>query len=99
MRLFQLLDGAGTVAHKLEVSVICSRGPSLETLRLDGAGAEFDGMTPHAQANAVSQLVVFSRVEPSHKTRLVEVLKSQVPISLKNKNHTLPWDKFSRNLA
>ena len=40
-------------------------------------------MTPHAQANAVSQLVVFSRVEPSHKTRLVEVLKSQVLLSLK----------------
>ena len=42
------------------------------------AGMEFDDLDPHEQANAVGQLAVLSRVEPSHKTRLVELLKGQV---------------------
>ena len=36
------------------------------------------------QANAVAQMAVFARVEPSHKQRLVELLKAQA-------SSQLPW--------
>lgn len=40
---------------------------------------EFDDLAPPQQADAVAgALAVFARVEPSHKTRLVELLKQQV---------------------
>lgn len=43
------------------------------------AGLEFDDLRPPQQSDAVGgSLAVFSRVEPSHKTRLVELLRSQV---------------------
>jgi len=34
-------------------------------------------MPEHVQVEAVSQVTIFSRVEPAHKTRLVELLKGQ----------------------
>ncbi|EFJ13461.1 hypothetical protein SELMODRAFT_122175 [Selaginella moellendorffii] len=37
--------------------------------------AEFDSLTPMQQAVAVQNLVLFSRVNPSHKSMLVDVLK------------------------
>ena len=40
-------------------------------------GLEFDALPPVEQANAVAQMAVFARVEPSHKQRLVELLKAQ----------------------
>eukprot|EP00891_Asterochloris_glomerata_P003373 jgi/Astpho2/3373/e_gw1.00054.11.1_t len=40
-------------------------------------GLEFDALSPVEQANAVAQMAVFARVEPSHKRRLVELLKAQ----------------------
>jgi len=44
-----------------------------------GAGVEFDELAPPQQADVVGGgLAVFARVEPSHKTRLVELLKGQV---------------------
>ena len=42
------------------------------------AGAEFEAMSEQDQREAISHLMILSRVEPSHKTRLVELLKSQV---------------------
>ena len=42
------------------------------------AGAEFDRLQPSQQAEAAEGLVVFSRVEPLHKLRLVEILRQQV---------------------
>jgi hypothetical protein len=42
------------------------------------AGLEFDDLSPPQQAEAVGGLAVFARVEPTHKTRLVELLKAQV---------------------
>lgn len=43
------------------------------------AGVEFDDLSPPQQADAVAgALAVFARVEPSHKTRLVDLLKQQV---------------------
>ena len=41
-------------------------------------GTEFEAMDPQEQKAVINQLTIFSRVEPSHKTRLVELLKSQV---------------------
>lgn len=47
-------------------------------------GAEFSEMSPAAQADAVARLNVFSRVEPSHKSLLVDRLRQQVPTLLPN---------------
>ena len=41
-------------------------------------GAQFNAMNTEQQADAAHDLCVFARVEPSHKTQLVELLKSQV---------------------
>ena len=46
------------------------------------AGLEFDDLSPPQQAEAVGGLAVFARVEPTHKTRLVELLKAQVRLGL-----------------
>ena len=42
------------------------------------AGSELDSLSESEQAVAASQMSIVSRVEPSHKKRLVELLKSQV---------------------
>ena len=42
------------------------------------AGLEFDDLPAVEKAEAVSLMSVFARVEPSHKSRLVELLKAQV---------------------
>ena len=63
---------------------VCLMGPSITTdlpsaLRCTHAGVEFDELSPPQQADAVAgALAVFARVEPSHKTRLVDLLKQQV---------------------
>ncbi|KAH7623060.1 putative Calcium-transporting ATPase 3, endoplasmic reticulum-type [Nannochloris sp. 'desiccata'] len=41
------------------------------------SGREFDELTTGQQAAAAADLVVFSRVEPTHKSKLVELLQSQ----------------------
>ena len=42
-------------------------------------GVEFDDLSPPQQADAVgASLAVFVRVEPNHKTKLVELLRAQV---------------------
>lgn len=41
-------------------------------------GLEFDDLPAVEKAEAVSMMSVFARVEPSHKSRLVELLKAQV---------------------
>lgn len=62
----------------------CLMGPSITTdlpsaLLCTHAGVEFDELSPPQQADAVAgALAVFARVEPSHKTRLVDLLKQQV---------------------
>ena len=42
------------------------------------SGVEFDELDATGQAHAAGSMALFSRVEPSHKTALVELLKSQV---------------------
>lgn len=39
--------------------------------------SEFEGLPPLERANALRRMVLFSRVEPSHKKMLVEALQSQ----------------------
>ncbi len=43
------------------------------------AGVEFDQLPPEEKLGALQSMAVFCRVEPSHKQRLVEMLKAQVP--------------------
>ena len=43
-----------------------------------GAGLEFEELSEIEQAEALQQMSLLCRVEPSHKQRLVEVLKAQV---------------------
>ena len=54
-------------------------------------GLEFDALTPVDQANAVAQMAVFARVEPSHKRRLVELLKAQASSQLSGVLSTSGW--------
>ena len=42
------------------------------------SGVEFDELDASGQAHAAGNMALFSRVEPSHKTALVDLLKSQV---------------------
>ena len=42
------------------------------------AGLEFDELPAEEKLAALSSMSVFCRVEPSHKQRLVEMLKAQV---------------------
>lgn len=42
------------------------------------SGVEFDDLELEARGAAVAKMALFSRVEPSHKTQLVDVLKRQV---------------------
>ena len=41
-------------------------------------GLEFDDLSPPEQADAAAALAVFSRVEPQHKSKLVDLLRAQV---------------------
>lgn len=65
-----------SVAQRLQVGALDrfdAHEPPLSVL----TGLEFDALSPVEQANAVAQMAVFARVEPSHKRRLVELLKAQ----------------------
>ena len=42
------------------------------------SGVEFDELGPDGQAQAVATMALFSRVEPSHKTALVDLLRAHV---------------------
>ena len=41
-------------------------------------GVEFQALSPMDQGSAVARLAVFARVEPSHKSALVDALREQV---------------------
>ena len=48
---------------------------------LRAAGREFDDLTPTEQANAVRNARLFARVEPAHKSKIVEYLQADGEIS------------------
>ena len=64
--------------------VLCLQIGALDTQEQSGAervltGLEFDELAPLEKTDAVAMMSVFARVEPSHKSRLVELLQAQVP--------------------
>ena len=44
-------------------------------------GAEFDALSPAQQYEAVKNAKLFARVEPTHKSKIVEILQAQGEIS------------------
>ena len=48
---------------------------------LSSTGKEFDELTPNEQRNAVANSRMFARVEPFHKSKIVEYLQSMNEIS------------------
>ncbi|KAK9918863.1 hypothetical protein WJX75_007624 [Coccomyxa subellipsoidea] len=69
--------------NKATAEAVCRHVGALDDSRagisgtLSLTGAEFSEMSPAAQADAVARLNVFSRVEPSHKSLLVDRLRQQ----------------------
>ena len=54
-------------------------------------GLEFDELAPLEKTDAVAMMSVFARVEPSHKSRLVELLQAQVQLTYDwCRTHTAP---------
>merc|ERR1719450_1742157 len=71
--------------NKNTAEAICRRiGIFGEDENTDGmaySGREFDDLSPAAQKNAVANSRMFARVEPIHKSRIVEYLQSMGEIS------------------
>lgn len=69
--------------NKATAKAICSQVGALESYAEPSAvdqvltGLEFDELPPVEKTEAVSIMSVFARVEPSHKSKLVELLKAQ----------------------
>ena len=71
--------------NKNTAEAICRRigifGEDENTDGLAYSGREFDDLSPAAQKNAVANARMFARVEPVHKSRIVEYLQSMKEIS------------------
>ncbi|KAL3141521.1 Calcium-transporting ATPase 3, endoplasmic reticulum-type [Trebouxia sp. C0010 RCD-2024] len=69
--------------NKATAQAVCAQVGAIETSAQPSAvdpiltGLEFDDLPAVEKAEAVSMMSVFARVEPSHKSRLVELLKAQ----------------------
>ncbi|XP_015754893.1 PREDICTED: calcium-transporting ATPase sarcoplasmic/endoplasmic reticulum type-like [Acropora digitifera] len=61
--------------------MIFSFGPDEDTTGLSYSGREFDDLTPEEQRMACLNARLFSRVEPSHKSKIVEYLQADGEIS------------------
>ena len=48
---------------------------------LSYSGREFDDLTPETQSKACMNARLFSRVEPAHKSKIIEYLQAQGEIS------------------
>merc|ERR1712071_295770 len=71
--------------NKATAEAICRRiGVFTEEESTDGlsfSGREFDDLSVEAQRNACAKARLFSRVEPSHKSKIIEYLQSMDEIS------------------
>jgi len=71
--------------NKNTAEAICRRiGIFAEDERTDGmafSGREFDDLSPHEQKSAVANSRMFARVEPFHKSKIVEYLQTMKEIT------------------
>lgn len=71
--------------NKATAEAICRRiGVFSETETTEGkafTGREFDDLSPEEQAKAVRHARLFARVEPAHKSKIVEYLQADGEIS------------------
>lgn len=84
-----LLHAQGKWSNILTFALICTSGTAVAICRRIGifgedddvssmafTGREFDDLSPAAQRDAVVKARCFARVEPSHKSKIVEFLQS-----------------------
>lgn len=68
-----------SVTHDLYAQIGVLRGDAgMGGAPVSVTGVEFDELPAVEQQGAVDALALFARVEPAHKTRLVELLKAGV---------------------
>lgn len=71
--------------NKATAEAICRRigvfEPNEDTTGLSYSGREFDELTPEEQREACLNARLFSRVEPAHKSKIVEYLQAEGEIS------------------
>ena len=71
--------------HQATAEAICRRiGIFTENENTEGmsyTGREFDELTPEDQRAAVMRARLFARVEPAHKSKIVEYLQAEGEIS------------------
>lgn len=66
--------------------------------RMAFTGREFDDLSPHAQREAVTNARCFARVEPSHKSKIVEFLQGFDEITAMVGGHMMIMDSDSAQL-
>lgn len=71
--------------NQATAEAICRRigvfGENEDTTNLSYSGREFDELSPKEQKEAVMRARLFSRVEPFHKSKIVEYLQSENEVS------------------
>ena len=72
----------GTICKKNQLNAWIFPTHSLLSLGLAYSGREFDDLSVSEQRAAVSKAKVFARVEPFHKSKIVEYLQSMKEVSL-----------------
>jgi len=94
------MDNYVFVWRKATAEAICRRiGVFGESESTDGkafTGREFDDLSTDDQAKAVRNSRLFARVEPAHKSKIVEYLQADGEISAMVRQLTASWILFLR---